>query len=239
MFIKNNTPYEGKIKLRFEKYPEYSSSRCGLNKVHLNLGFTKLVSRLYYKWENSSDGISKAVNPKKVELIKLYTDGKIGIHTFDGGVLDNSFLSKDGQYIGDIQRGWWYFKNGMTVCEDYPNGVAVVWNTSRFDKTLKSGVNGVKGYYGYTHRGGCLFKVGDRLFDEKYKPKKEDYPEEEWDRYFKKFMETYRKSDDFDQDWLFNDGVTSVVPFKRRGKKVIENLKDAQQAAINMSKYLS
>jgi hypothetical protein len=242
MFIKNQTPYLGKLKLKFEKYPDYSSSSNCLNKVHFNLGFTKLVSRLYYKWEKSGDEIGKTIDPKKVELIELYTDGKIGDHSFgpnNENTLNNSFLGPNGEYIGSLKEGWWYFKNGMTVCPEYPNGVAIVWNTSRKTKTLEGGVDGVKGYYGYTHRGGCLFKVGDRLFDEKYKPKKEDYPEEEWDGYFKKFMETYRKSDDFDQDWLFNDGVTSVVPFKRRGKKVIENLKDAQQAAINMSKYLS
>ncbi len=46
--IKNETPYIGKIKLKFEKFPHYRGSQSGmLNKVHLNLGFTKLVSRMY------------------------------------------------------------------------------------------------------------------------------------------------------------------------------------------------
>ena len=48
--IKNRTPYLGKMILKFEKYPHYSSSQDGkLNKVHLNLGFTKLVSRFIPK----------------------------------------------------------------------------------------------------------------------------------------------------------------------------------------------
>ena len=48
--IKNTTPYLGKLVLKFEKYPHYSGSKSGvLNKVHLNLGFTKLVSRMIPK----------------------------------------------------------------------------------------------------------------------------------------------------------------------------------------------
>jgi hypothetical protein len=52
-------------------------------------------------------------------------------------------------------------------------------------------------------------------------------------------MESYKKSDDFDQEWLFNDGVSSVIPFNKRGKHTIKKWEDARTAAINMSKYLS
>jgi hypothetical protein len=34
-------------------------------------------------------------------------------------------------------------------------------------------------------------------------------------------------------------GISYVIPYKKRGKKVIENLDEALQAAINMSKDLS
>jgi len=33
--IKNTTPYIGKIRLKFEKYPEYTG-KDKLNKIHLN-----------------------------------------------------------------------------------------------------------------------------------------------------------------------------------------------------------
>jgi len=37
--ITNETPYIGKIKLKFEKFPYYRGSNSGiLNKVHLDLG---------------------------------------------------------------------------------------------------------------------------------------------------------------------------------------------------------
>ena len=97
--IKNTTPYLGKLFLKFEKHPYYTSGQDGkLNKVHLNLGFTKLVSRM--KPKQVMEGGPSNIDPKKIELIEKYTGGVIGIHKFgnDGEyVLENSFLTEDGQ----------------------------------------------------------------------------------------------------------------------------------------------
>lgn len=239
--IKNTTPYLGKLVLKFEKHPYYNSSQDGkLNKVHLNLGFTKLVSRMIPR--QVMEGGPSNIDPKKIELINKYTGGVIGTHKWDDNdeyVLENSFLTKDGQYIGDIKTAWWYFQNGITVCEEYPHGVAIVWNTSKFDKTLVSGQDGIFGYRGYTHRGGATFKIGDRLFDEDYNPVVEDYDEKEFKKYWKKYTKSYKKGDDFDRKHIYNDGIKSVIPFNKRGKQVIEDWEQAKQAAINMSKYLS
>lgn len=239
--IKNTTPYLGKLVLKFERHPFYTSSQDGkLNKVHLNLGFTKLVSRMIPR--QVMEGGPSNIDPKKIELINKYTGGVIGTYKWDDNdeyVLENSFLTKDGQYIGDIKTAWWYFQNGITVCEEYPHGVAVVWNTSKFDKTLVSGQDGIFGYRGYTHRGGATFKIGDRLFDEDYNPVVEDYDEKEFKKYWKKYTKSYKKGDDFDRKHIYNDGIKSVIPFNKRGKQVIKDWEQAKQAAINMSKYLS
>jgi hypothetical protein len=238
--IKNRTPYLGKMILKFEKHPHYSSSQDGkLNKVHLNLGFTKLVSRFI---PNKVMGGSN-VDPEKVKLIEKYTGGVIGTHKWgdnDEFVLENSFLTKDGKYIGSIDTAWWYFNNGMTVCEEYPHGVAIVWNTATGigDKTVVSGTDGIKGYYGYTHRGGALFTIGDRIFDEKYNPVVEDYNEKEFKKWWKKYTKSYEKGDDFDRKHIYNDGIKSVIPFNKRGKHMIKNWQDARTAAENLSKYL-
>ena len=239
--IKNTTPYLGKLVLKFEKYPHYSGSQSGvLNKVHLNLGFTKLVSRMIPR--QVMEGGPSNIDPEKIELINEYTGGVIGTHKFGNEgeyTLENSFLTVDGQYIGDIKTAWWYFQNGMTVCEDYPHGVGVVWNTAKSDKTLVSGQDGVKGYYGYTHRGGSIFKIGDRLFEEEYIPVVEDYDKKEFDKYWKKYKKSYKMGDDFDKKYIYGDGIKAVMPFNLRGKEVIKNWEQAKQAAINMSKYLS
>lgn len=245
--IKNNTPYLGKIKLKFEKYPEYTGSSI-LNKVHLNLGFTKLVSRLTPNYLKET---GREVDPKKVRLINTHTDGKIGTYEswvvkgvdgsfkslvkpkderdiIDHMILNNSFLSQKGDYIGSIEDGWWYYKTKMTVCDKHPHGVALVWKDGQ-----------LFGYYGYTHRGGQVFVKGDRLFDMDYIPKEEDYPEWQWAGFVEKFDKLYEKSDELDKKWMDEDGISSVIPFKLRGKDEIESDTEAIQAAINVSKYLS
>ena len=231
--IKNTTPYIGKIKFKFEKYPEYTG-KSKLNKIHLNLGFTKLVSRI----TPHKDLNGWLINPECIYLIQKHTGGKIGSHSFgdkNEHTLPNSFLTKDGEYIGDIERGWWYYKNNMMVCEDYPHGVATIieYNDMYPDQQF------ITGYHGYTHRGGQTFKIGDRLFDPSYKPKEEDYEEWEWTGWEYKYLELYGKSDELDKKWMRESGISYVIPYKKRGSKVIETWEEALQAAINMSKELS
>jgi hypothetical protein len=229
--IKNTTPYIGKIRLKFEKYPEYTG-KDKLNKIHLNLGFTKLVSRI----TPHKDLNGWLINPECKYLIDKYTGGMINNYAFGNTIqekreqqLPNSFLTKNGNYVGDIDRGWWYYKNNMKVCEKYPHGVAEVYNDN----------GDLIGFHGYTHRGGQTFKMGDRLFDTSYKPKKEDYEEWEWIGWEYKYLELYGKSDELDKKWMRESGISYVIPYKKRGKKLIENWEEALQAAINMSKDLS
>jgi hypothetical protein len=244
--IVNRTPYYGRLRFKFEKYPHYTGGGNGvLNKVHLNLGFTKLVSRMI-PYRNDNGWI---VSTDCTKLISKFTGGKVGSHTFHDGehTLYNSFLANNGDYIGNIERGWWYYENNLVVCEDYPCGVAIKLKDNnyfkKFDRTYHSSdlnLDGdAVGYYGYTHRGGALFKLGDRIFDNYYLPAKSDYPQEEWDKYYEEYKKSLKKGDDFDRKWLTVDGIASVIPFNRRGKKVIETWEEAKEAAISLSKYLS
>jgi len=246
--IKNQTPYKGKLKVKFEKYPEYSGRNSGvLNKVHLDLGFTKLVSRMIPS--KTEDGWEVDMN--KIHLIEGYTEGRITLYEWwdvrgvDGsfkthtkpnnpediiyyGCLPNSFVTKTGEYIGDIRCAWWYYTNEMKVCEEYPHGVAKKYENGK-----------LLGYYGYTHRGGCLFKIGDRLFDSSYRPIEGDYEEWEWLGWEDKFNILYDEGDDLTKKWMYEDGIAYVMPYNKRGSKVIKTLGEALQAAINISKELS
>ena len=210
--IKNTTPYIGKIKLKFEKYPEYTG-KSKLNKIHINLGFTKLVSRI----TPQRDKTGWLINPQAKYLIDRHTGGMIS------------------GYIGDIERGWWYYKNNMTVCDKYPHGVATIieYNDMYPDQQF------IAGYHGYTHRGGQTFKIGDRLFDASYQPKEEDYEEWEWAGWKLHFEKRYSEGDDLDKRWMNESGISYVIPYKKRGNKVIETWEEALQAAINISKDLS
>ena len=180
----------------------------------------------------------KQITQEEIQEIERLTGGKIGTHIFGPNneyTLMNSFLSLDGTYIGDIDEARWYVNNKMMVDEDYPRGVAAVITK----ETYGSDNPIIEGMYGYTHRGGSLFKIGDRLFDSKYKPTKEDYSEEEWNKYESRFNELYDSEDELGKKWMDADGISYVIPFKLRGKKNIETMEEAFEAAKNMSNYLS
>jgi len=243
--IVNRTPYFGRLRFKFEKNPHYTGSGSGiLNKVHLNLGFTKLVSRMI-PYRNDNGWV---VSTDCTKLIGKFTGGKVGSHTFNNGehTLYNSFLTNDGKYIGDIETGWWYYNSNFVVCEDYPQGVAIQLKEDNHfkknDRVYHSSEltdNEIVGYYGYTHRGGSLFQIGDRVFNNYYLPVRSDYSEKEWDDYYKKYQEGLKRVDEFDKKWIYDDGIKAVIPFNKRGKQVIKTWEEAKEAAINLSKYLS
>lgn len=182
--------------------------------------------------------IEVGITQEEIREIERLTGGKIGTHTFGDNnelTLENSLLSLDGTYIGGITEARWYVKNKMMVDEKYPHGVAAVIT----DETYGTDNPIIEGMYGYTHRGGNLFRIGDRLFDGKYKPTREDYSEDEWIKYENRFKELYEEEDELGKRWMDDDGISYVIPFKLRGKKIIETMEEAFEAARNMSNYLS
>jgi hypothetical protein len=149
------------------------------------------------------------------------------------GSLENSFMSRGGEYIGDFDRAKWYQKHRLKVYEPYPHGVAESYNED----------GNLEGYCGYTHRGANIFRIGDRLFDEAYEPKEEDYPQEQWQGWVKEYEDEIAESESKGDTWwandIRNDGIGRFIPFKLKGPKVIENFEEAAQAARNLSDHLS
>ena len=182
--------------------------------------------------------MTKEITKEEIQEIEKLTGGKIGTHTFGPNnehTLENSFLSPDGTYIGNIDEARWYVKNKMMVDEKHPHGVAAVIT----EDTYGTDNPVIEGMYGYTHRGGNLFKIGDRLFDGKYNAIKEDYPKDEWDKYETRFKELYESEDELGKKWMDSDGISYVIPFRLRGSNIIKTMEDAFDAAKNMSNYLS
>jgi hypothetical protein len=208
--FKNHTPYKGKTYLKIERsYPHYSSGKHKLNKFYFKVFGLNVSSRITIERDEYNNYVT---DPIKKDLIEIFTGGHI-----DG----DTFVSKDGSFVGDVFRAWWYYQNHFKVDDEYPHGVASVW-----DETYSF----ITGYYGYTHRGGQTFKVGDRLFDQKYEPIEEDYEEWQWAGWELDFEK--RKS-----EW--SEGIADIIPFTMRGYKTIENLAEAKEAARNLSNYLS
>lgn len=199
------------------------------------------------------------VTDYKTKRINSYTGGKIKDHLIpdypvsksDDGMLNNSFISNNGTYMGDYQQGWWYFKNNMVVYPEYPRGVAYVLKQSgkiypywdEYNETGNIDMSCLEGIYGYSHRGGCLFSFGDRLFNEDYQPKQEDYTLKQWkniEKAYNKMIKSYVKDGWYDNESeaKANCSISDVISFKMRGKKVIKSWQDAIDAAKNLSNYL-
>lgn len=168
----------------------------------------------------------------------------------DDGILHDSFVAPDGTYLGDYGTGWWYVKNNMVLCFDHPHGVAIVLKNplseyKHFEDYKKDGKiadSEIEGYYGYSHRGGCVFKIGDRLFDEKYEPVEKDFNDLEWQQFTEARLSSIKdlveKHNYKMEDALRQVPLSDVIPFRKRGFEVIENWEQAKQAAMNLSKYL-
>lgn len=184
----------------------------------------------------------------KVVRINKFTGGKIQdykmpddyipLDELDNGILEDSFVSPNGEYIGNAETGWRYYKKNWIVDNEYPHNVAIEMQPGLTDnQKLTVLVNldnntynyNVRGFVGYTHRGSVLFQLGHRLFDENYEPDQSDFSEEQWEELtnrFDKSKEPGKKLEDF-------------IPFIFRGKNVITTYYEARQAALAFSKYLS
>lgn len=171
--------------------------------------------------------------------------------SFSDGLLSNSFISPDGTYMGDYGQGWWYFRKNLVVCRDYPHGTAVRLKnpankcSPEVLADIKAGnvdSHDIDGYYGFSHRGGCLFKIGDKLFDEGYEPVEKDYTPEQWQKFLKEQQESIEEKKTeykMDEDHAISDSpISDYISFRMRGAKTIESWNEAKQAAINLSKSL-
>lgn len=93
-------------------------------------------------------------------------------------------------------------------------------------------------YAGYSHRGFGLFGIGDMLFDENKDNETLYYRNKSFRISFIKYLIKYINSP-FDFEDLVMNGIKSIVPFKCRGNKQIDDMQEAYIAASNFAKYLS
>lgn len=260
--FKNYTIYQGKPFLRIEKDPYYTrGGRNGhiLNKVLLNLKFFMIVTRVNKGFldkekvsliNNNTGGVIDEYRYREVfengeyKRIVLNSKNKKEFFSFKREDIVNdftsmSFLSQKGEYLGDAELGWWYYTNNLYVYDKFIKGVAYVLERNAYGLMKEN----IKGVYGFSHRGGSVFEIGDRLFESDYIPSKDDYTEKEWLKYsykLKKLMnKAVKNNDKMLIDDIQRDGISYVMPFNRRGRIVISDIKQATMAAINLSEHLS
>ncbi len=94
-------------------------------------------------------------------------------------------------------------------------------------------------FVGYSHRGHGYFGRGDMLFDIDKEDESFYYNQKEFRNKFIERLKYYNKHNDvFLFEDLIHDGIKNIVPFRKRGNKIIETWEDAERAASNFAKYL-
>lgn len=248
--IKNDTPYVGRIDLRFVKKPNNTDPYSVMNKIHFDLGFTKLISRVV---PNRDEDNNFVVDLNKIRLIERYTMGFIKTYRFKNTseYIKNSFVSLNNQYIGNLMTGWKFYKERLIVTNECPTGVAVKLkkstrtnltlsvNSKKYEMFLDEQIekNNVEGVVAFNRtcwgnpNDKCVYilKIGDRIFDMDYVPIETDYEEWEWAGYVLKCNEM----------GLDVNQIADVIPYTQFGSKVIENWTGALVSAINLSKYIN
>lgn len=91
-----------------------------------------------------------------------------------------------------------------------------------------------KSFYGFSHRGGCLITIGDKIFDENYVLSKEDA---------KPYLEKAQKEIDslpsYYKGRSIEEVATNFISFTRRGFEIADTAEKALKSAKNIGDYLS
>jgi hypothetical protein len=229
-FVKNDTPYLGRLVLRFEKNTDYKSIKRGfLNKIHINFKFFKLVTRLIPEIKDNK----LIPDPEKVALIEKYTGGVVKERRVkddeypESVITKHNFLTNDKRMIGDIFIAWEYYKNQMVVVPENPKGVALVYKDRKPYE-----------YIVLDDKEKISVKIGDRIFNENYMSSMANYKREDWKKWYKKYIRDYHRADEKNKKRIKSGGVIKYIPYNMRGIKKIKTLEEAKITAINIIKQI-
>lgn len=211
MKIKTSKCFNGKLYLKIEKFSHYIVCRYN--------GSDILVKKLF-----TIPFINKSIVLRKGGISNLTNYGKnIAINVFGLFKEDDLCILTDvGAY--DILTCRFLLDESMKYKNTNTYGVAYS------DKTKK--------YYGFTHRGVEGFGIGDTLFDINNENTSIYYNSI---KYRIKYLYTLIRAITckFRFKYLIEDGIKDIIPFNKRGSKIIETKEEAKQAAINFMKYIS
>lgn len=211
MKIKISKCFNGKLYLTIEEFPYYRVCKYNGSDIPVKKLFTIPF-------------INKSVVLRKKEITNLTDYGRNIVTNVFGVFKEDDLCVVTNVGIYDILNCRFLLDESMKYKNT--NTYGVVYS----DKTKK--------YYGFTHRGVKGFGIGDMLFD---------INNENTSIYYNSFK--YRLKylyrlfinlkDRFTFKYLIEDGIKDVIPFNKRGSKIIETKEEAKQAAINFMKYIS
>ena len=211
MKIKTSKCFNGKLYLTIEKFPHYIVCR--------NNGSDILVKKLF-----TIPFVNKSIVIRKKGITNLTDYGRTIITNVFGTFKENGLYIEANTVTYNILDYSFLLDESMKYKNT--NTYGVVYS----DKTKK--------YYGFTHKGVEGFGIGDMLFDINNENTSIYYNSI---KYRIKYLYTLIRAITckFRFKYLIEDGIKDVIPFNKRGSKIIETKEEAKQAAINFMKYIS
>ena len=211
MKIKTSKCFNGKLYLTIEKFPHYIVCRYN--------GSDILVKKLF-----TIPFINKSIVLRKKEITNLTDYGRNIVTNVFGLFKEYNLFVVTNVGVYDILACSFLLDESMKYKNTNTYGVAYS------DK--------IKKYYGFTHRGIEAFGIGDMLFDINNENTSIYYNSI---KYRIKYLYTLIRAITckFRFKYLIEDGIKNVIPFNKRGSKIIETKEEAKQAAINFMKYIS
>ena len=211
MKIKTSKCFNGKLYLTIEKFPHYIVCRYN--------GSDILVKKLF-----TIPFINKSIVLRKKEITNLTDYGRNIVTNVFGLFKEYNLFVVTNVGVYDILACSFLLDESMKYKNTNTYGVAYS------DKTKK--------YYGFTHRGIEAFGIGDMLFDINNENTSIYYNSI---KYRIKYLYTLIRAITckFRFKYLIEDGIKTVIPFNKRGSKIIETKEEAKEAASNFMKYIS
>ena len=211
MKIKTSKCFNGKLYLTIEKYPYYRF--CS------DEGLDILVKKLF-----TIPFINKSIVLRKRDITNLTDYGRNIVTNIFGVFKENGLYVEANTGTYNILDYSFLLDESMKYKNTNTYGVIYSYKTKK--------------YYGFTHRGVEGFGIGDMLFDINNENTSIYYNSI---KYRIKYLYTLIRAITckFRFKYLIEDGIKDVIPFNKRGSKIIETKEEAKQAAINFMKYIS
>ena len=211
MKIKTSKCFNGKLYLTIEKFSYYRFYSYSSSDI--------LVKKLF-----TIPFVNKSIVLRKGKITNLTDYGRNIVTNVFGLFKEYNLFVVTNVGVYDILAYSFLLDESMKYKNT--NTYGVVYS----DKTKK--------YYGFTHRGVEGFGIGDMLFDINNENTSIYYNSI---KYRIKYLYSLIRAITckFRFKYLIEDGIKDIIPFNKRGSKIIETKEEAKQAAINFMKYIS
>lgn len=211
MKIKTSKCFNGKLYLTVEKYSYYRFCSCEALDI--------LVKKLFI-----IPFVNKSIVLRKRGITNLTDYGRTIITNVFGTFKENGLYIEVNTGTYNILDYSFLLDESMKYKNTNTYGVIYSYKTKK--------------YYGFTHRGIVGFGIGDMLFDINNENTSIYYNSIKYRiKYLYRLIRAITCKYRF--KYLIEDGIKDVIPFNKRGSKIIETKEEAKQAAINFMKYIS